>query len=303
MNRSSLYLSLAVLASCCLPTVALARPGMVAPSPLGPQGRPFYEAIAHTSPTVGMPGMVAQVALTFLGDPYLPSTLDQFTSPDVDAPEPLTCRLDAFDCVTLVENSVAIARAVALAPPGHAASWNGYRRELERIRYRHGVRAGYASRLHYFSEWIADNERRGNVQDLTASLGGDRDTRPLNFMSTHRGSYRKLGDNRVYKEIQAVEVRLAKDQRYVLSNARVAQIVPLLQSGDILAFATDIAGLDVVHTGLVERLPNGEVHLLHAPEPGQVVMISKLPLVDYLKVYARHVGLIIARPLPPRPEH
>lgn len=284
-----------------LATALAGLPAEAFPRPVGPEARPFFDAVAHTSKNAGMPQMVIQVAHTFLGRPYLASSLEAKDSGNPDAPEPLTSRLDAFDCVTLVENSLAVARAVALAPAGHAASWEDYRAQLELVRYRNGQRGGYASRMHYFSEWIEDNERRGILRDLTPRLGGVRDNRRVHFMSAHRGSYRKLGDDRVFHEIETMEASVTKLPRYVLPNAKVAAILPLLQPGDIIAFATDIEGLDVVHTGLIDRLPNGEVHLLHAPEPGQVVTISKKSLVDYLKVFPRHVGVIIARPLPPAP--
>jgi hypothetical protein len=277
--------------------VALLAPAALAvPTPLGEEAMPFIDAVAGVKPKATLPATVAQVAHAFVGRPYLEASLEALPS-RVGAPEPLICRLDAFDCVTLVENSVAIARAVSLATP---ASYSTYRAQLESLRYRGGVRGDYSTRLHYFSDWVADNERRGNVKDLTPSLGGQADRRPITFMTAHRGSYRKLGDDQTFKEIQAVEASLARTPRYVLPNAKVAGILPLLQSGDIIAFATDIEGLDVVHTGLIYRQPNGAVHLLHAPEPGQKVTVSTKPLVEYLTLFPRHVGVIIARPLPPK---
>ena len=73
-----------------------------------------------------------------------------------------TAYLTGFDCVTLVESSLAIARAAAVP----RARWSAFTHEIERMRYRGGVRAGYVSRLHYFSEWIADNARRGLLREL-----------------------------------------------------------------------------------------------------------------------------------------
>jgi hypothetical protein len=301
LTRSFTTLTLAAMATVLAPAAAFPRQASAVPTPIAPEMRPFYDTIARVSRKAGMPLMVAQTAHTFLGRPYLASTLDSADVPETDGKEPLTSRLDAFDCVTLVENSVAIARAVAIAEPGKAPTWDAYRAELEHLRYRDGQRGSYTSRLHYFSEWIADNERRGLIKDLTPSLGGEADTRPITFMSTHREAYAKLGDDRLFKEIQDVEANLNRTRRYVLPNDKVAAILPLLQPGDIVAFATDIDGLDVVHTGLIDRLPNGEVHLLHAPEPGQPVVIGKKPLIEYLTLFPHHVGLMIARPLPPDP--
>jgi hypothetical protein len=280
--------------------LAPAPAALAIPRPLPPEEARFADFAGALSREGDMSALVARVARTFVGRPYLANTLNEAKpvgAPSPDDAEPLVCRLDAFDCVTLVESSLAIARAVAADRP----DWPGFQKELERLRYRDGRREGYASRLHYFSEWIADNERRGLLQDLTPSLGGVPDPRPIKFMSAHRGAYKKLANDQVYARIQQTEAALSRLPRHVIPKDRVASILPLLQSGDIIAFATDIDGLDVVHTGLVERLPNGAVHLLHAPEPGQQVTVSRKPLAEYIRVFKRHVGVMIARPLPPKP--
>ncbi len=292
-RRSLSLLALTLLALAPAPALAI-------PRPLPPDEARFAD-FAATIPREGeMNALVSRVARTFLGRPYVANTLNDpkagGSAPAEDA-EPLVCRLDAFDCVTLVESSVAIARAIATDKP----DWAGYQRELERLRYRDGRREGYASRLHYFSEWIADNGRRGILLDLTPSLGGTPDPRPIKFMTAHRNAYKKLANEQVYTRIQASEQALSKLPRHVLPKDRVAGVLPLLQSGDIVAFATDIEGLDVVHTGLAERLPDGSVHLLHAPEPGQPVTVSRKPLAEYIQGFKHHVGVMIARPLPPRP--
>jgi hypothetical protein len=271
-----------------------AGPALAIPAPLPPDEARFVDFAASLSREGSMSALVARVARTFVGRPYLANTLNE-GKPQEDG-EPLVCRLDAFDCVTLVESSVAIARAVA----GEKADWGGFRGQLEKLRYRDGRRDGYASRLHYFSEWIADNERRGHLIDLTPSLGGHPDPRPIKFMTAHRGSYKKLANNEIFAAVQANESALSRLPRHVIPKDRVARILPLLQSGDIVAFATDIDGLDVVHTGLVERLPDGSVHLLHAPEPGKAVTVSAKPLAEYIQGFKHHVGVMIARPLAPK---
>ena len=67
--------------------------------------------------------------------------------------EPLTLSLTRFDCVTLVESCLAIGGSAGEAGP---PTWEGLGRAVERMRYRGGERRGYGSRLHYFSEWIAE---------------------------------------------------------------------------------------------------------------------------------------------------
>jgi hypothetical protein len=285
---------LSTLLVLALATPALASPDAYGPSPLTAEDRAYRELAGSLAGEAAMPRLVAQVAERFIGRPYGERLLDGEAA-DGPIAEELVSRLDAFDCVTLVESSVAIARAVAQGAPG----LEGFRSELERVRYRAGKRDGYASRLHYFSEWIADNERRGLVKDLTPALGGKRDARAINFMSTHRKAYRQLSDETAFEQVRAAEAAWSKQSRYVLPKHQLAGVLPMLQSGDIVAIATDIAGLDVVHTGLVYRKPDGSVHLLHAPEPGTAVTVSSKPLVEYLQQFKVHVGVMIARPLKP----
>lgn len=266
------------------PQVALALP-----VPMNPEA----SIIANVTASVGhvpIPGLVAAVGKQFLGRPYVAHTLDQ-------PGEPLTCRLDGFDCVTFVETSVAMARAIAGGSPSPAS----FEQALTQLRYRDGVRAGYGSRLHYFSDWIADNARRGLVEDLTPSLGGVPDTRKIDFMSTHREAYPLLADNAAFQMVLNAEQAINARPRYMIPKDRLSTVLPLLETGDIVGITTNIAGLDVVHTGLIDRLPDGSVHLLHAPESGTTVCVSTKPLVEYLQGFKAQTGVMVARPLPPNP--
>ncbi len=118
----------------------------------------------------------ARVGALAVGTPYEPFTLEAYIKAggDPSSIEPLTLSLTRFDCVTLVESCLAVARA---AGDARAPSWQRFGQEIERMRYRGGKRQGYPSRLHYFSEWITDGERRGLVHDLGAELGGVNDAR------------------------------------------------------------------------------------------------------------------------------
>ncbi|MEB3330489.1 MAG: N-acetylmuramoyl-L-alanine amidase-like domain-containing protein [Candidatus Sericytochromatia bacterium] len=243
-------------------------------------------------PARATPGArAAAVGEALLGRPYVANPL--MGAVGAGRAEPLTARLDGFDCVTLVETCLAVARAQE-----RARTWQAFTEELERLRYRDGQRAGYTSRLHYFSDWLRDNDRRATVRNLTADLGGVRDTRPLTFMTRHRSAYPALADEAVFTGLRLAEAAASRQPRHVIPKAHIPAVLPLLQPGDVLAFATDIEGLDVAHVGLAHRTPEGAVHVLHAPAPGQPVQISRAPLVTYTARHARHVGLMVGRLLP-----
>jgi hypothetical protein len=238
----------------------------------------------------------ARVGELAAGTPYVPHTLEAYLRAGGSPRElePLTLSLSRFDCVTLVEACLAVARVAA--GTGGGSSWEGFGREVERMRYRGGVRAGYPSRLHYFSEWIRDGERRGLVRDLGAELGGEQDTRPLRFMTRHRASYPALKDESVFQNIVRLERRLDEVPRHVVATTKIAEVADRIETGDVLAFATGIPGLDVTHAALAYRDRKNVLRVLHAPLSGGVVEVTRVTLPEYVGGIRRATGILVARP-------
>ncbi len=226
------------------------------------------------------------IGKTFIGTPYVAKTLE------VGEKESLVVTLEGLDCTTYVENVMAF--GLIREKPG--PNFNSFVKTLEKIRYRDGILDGYGSRLHYFTEWISDNEEKGLVQNITASLGGVEIDKKLNFMSSHRDLYPYLKEEKSFQQIQETEKKLQQHPLCILSQEMLASNEDQIQSGDIIALATSIEGLDVTHTGFAIRADDGRIHLLHASSSG-AVEISALPLVDYLKKINKNTGVIVARPL------
>jgi len=235
-----------------------------------------------------MGDLVAAMGRSFLERPYEANTLE------AAGPERLVVNLREFDCVTLCETSLALARAIKL----RASTVEGYERQLEKIRYRGGRCDGYASRLHYFSEWIDDNERKHVVRNMTAALGGVKEPGRLDFMSTHREAYPRLADPGDFAAIGAMELALRGRTRFSVPKARVAQIEEKIRTGDIIGITTDVPGLDVTHTGIAVR-EGGVTKLLHAPNVGKQVQITSGSLAQYLAAHRAQSGIMVARPLDP----
>ena len=239
---------------------------------------------------------VVRVGEQAVGTPYEAFTLEQYLKAGgkPTSLEPLTLSLTRFDCVTLVESCLAIAR---VARAGGTPTWERFGREVERMRYRGGTRGDYTSRNHYFSEWISDGARRGLLRDLGAELGGDEDVRPLRFMSEHRASYPALADDGVYRTIGEMEQRLDGQARRVIPTARIADVADGIRTGDVLAFATSIPGLDVSHSAMAYRDRDGVLRVLHAPLSGGVVEVTKRTLPEYVAAIKRSTGILVARPI------
>ncbi len=251
------------------------------------------EGLSRPETSVGLGA--SRVGELAAGTPYEASTLEAYlrAGASPSGPEPLTLSLTRFDCVTLVEACLAVAR---VADDEGAPTWAGFGREVERMRYRGGERRGYTSRLHYFTEWIADGATRGLLEDLGMELGGVEDRRPLRFMTEHRGSYPALTDDGVFREIGAIERRLDGCPRRVIPTERIPDVADRIASGDVLAFATAIPGLDVSHAAFAYRDRQGILRVLHAPLSGGVVEVTRATLPEYVAAIRRSSGILVARP-------
>lgn len=229
---------------------------------------------------------IVAIGKTFLGTPYMAKTLE------IGNTESLVINFQGLDCTTFVENVLAF----SLLQKNNKTDFKSFVKTLETIRYKDGKLDGYASRLHYFTEWIANNEKKGLVKDITAKVGGIEINKEINFMSTHRELYPFLKDDENFRKIQASEEYLTNQSICILPQDQVGANEHLLQSGDIIALSTTIKGLDVTHTGILTREKDGRIYLLHASTTGHVE-VSQLPLVDYLKKIKSNSGIIVSRPI------
>ena len=79
--------------------------------------------------------------------------------------------------------------------------------------------------------------------------------------------------------------------------AAARALVDRIDTGDVLAFATAIPGLDVTHSAMAYRDRDGVLRVLHAPLSGGVVEITKTTLPEYVSRIKRSTGLLVARPI------
>lgn len=229
---------------------------------------------------------VVEIGKTFAGMPYIGKTLE------VHENEKLVINLKGFDCTTYVENVLAF----SLLLEKEADEFEAFGSILRNIRYRDGELKGYSSRLHYFSEWLKNNEVKGLLRNISCELGGVKFRKEINFMTSHRKLYPGLEDNRSFEEVRITEARLSESELCYIPKNQIADVESRLADGDIIALATSIKGLDVTHTGFAHRKADGHIYLLHASVSGQVE-ISEKPLSEYLEGIKNNVGILVARPL------
>ncbi len=245
--------------------------------------RQFQHLEASLDTTLGMGDYMVLVGKSLLGVPYVAQTLEV-------AGEPLVVNLSGLDCTTFLENAVVLSRLMA----SNQLESEAFYQELERVRYRNGQREGYISRLHYFTDWIRDNEAKGILQQVTQEIGGIPLDRPINFMSAHHDLYPHLQGQEMIAQLQAVERELSAITFYYLPKSQIAALEAGIQDGDLIAITTTVNGLDIAHTGFAIRI-EGRVHLFHASSTLKKVVISDQPLATYLAGIKSNSGVMICR--------
>jgi cell wall-associated NlpC family hydrolase len=248
----------------------------------------FNDCVESVKPSRYMPvaDLVVVTARFFLNRPYVASTLEI-------EPEGLVVNLREFDCTTFVETVLALARTVKKYD---SPAFEDFCDELQQIRYRAGVIRDYTDRLHYFTDWIYENERNGTVRDMTEKAGGK--PCPLNpdFMSSHPELYRQLQSNPGYVDV------LRKKEREISGRKNVHAFIPegdcehALKEGDIICFVAGVKGLDVSHVGIICR-SGGQLTFVHASSAAKKVIINQQSVSAGVEKMKRNKGIMIVRPL------
>lgn len=232
---------------------------------------------------------VITLARMFEGTPYVAGTLES-----ADGEERLTVNLDELDCTTFVD----VVTALAYTAGQHRTSWRDFTAALERLRYRGGEMQGYASRLHYFSDWVVDNTARGNVREVTNRMPSYKDVvKTLNFMSRNRDKYPALADSATFEKFKSYEIGYRNHRYPVVGSSALGSrdTRAVLKDGDIVAIATKAQGLDVTHLGFIVKDEKGIPYLLNASSVQGKVVVDKEPLIERLRRDRSIQGIRVVR--------
>ena len=220
----------------------------------------------------------------------LPADLEKFV-------EPLVINLDSVDCTTFVEYvSAAVLGRTTITYEGDSI----LRRFVQALRYRDGKRGNYASRNHYFTDWILENTKSGIVTEIQSPNPPFTalQTIKVNYMSEHPQSYKALRAHLEYvTEISQMEQQLNGLQfRFIpktdVKNTR--EMRETVHDGDIIAITCNKPGLDIAHLGFAVWKQDG-LHLLNASQLHKKVVEEPMTLFEYLQKHPSHTGIRIIR--------
>jgi hypothetical protein len=228
--------------------------------------------------------LIIAIGSSFINAPYRAATLE------APGKEKLIINLSGFDCTTFVETVLALTRC-AINSKITAAE---FRKTLKFIRYRQGAVAGYSSRLHYFTDWLRDNEKKKLLIDVTKNLDCKPLRKKINYMTSHRELYPALNNKNEFQKTLSIEKSLSRKVFHIVSKNKVNTQKEKIQNGDIIAFTTHQEGLDVTHVGFALR-KGKNLHLLHASSKEGAVVISKKTLSAYLQSKKDCTGIIVVK--------
>lgn len=232
------------------------------------------------------------------GSAYKANTLEPAIIPNdpSNAVEELVIKLDSVDCTTFVEYMAAAMLGRVYDPEPQDSIMQRF---VQALRYRDGKRGNYASRKHYFTDWIRDNVKQGMMVDITDSCEGVvGKKKTINFMSTHPQSYPQLKRSpKLVEQIKAVEAELSSVEMTYIPCSKIIKNYPNIQEGDIIAFVTSTPGLDVQHVGMVWRPDpeNDRPQLMHASSVNGRVLITNATIADYAFEAKNCIGIKIIR--------
>ena len=230
--------------------------------------------------------LVAFYAKQLLGTPYVAHTLESNR-------EWLTINIDELDCTTFVETLYALTRATL----DMRRSWRDFARNIESIRYRNGELGDYSSRLHYVSDWIANNSHRGNIREVTAEIDGAKyEIKTINFMTANRDKYPQLADSAMFAKIKNFEIGYRMHRYPYLKKEWIdsKKTAAGLRNGDFVALISKTEGLDVSHMGIIIKEGNS-FKLLHASSKEKKVVLEKDDLKETLRRNRSCTGIRIIR--------
>lgn len=252
------------------------------------------EALQPRAAQMPMAELVVQVALQLLETPYMWASLEM-------EPEQLLVFLDKTDCILFVELSTCMAltfkgkrivqagdgvRFAQRTTPSVTDDQPSYAllcHNIRNMRYRLGVVDGYASRIHYTSEWLLQNATNGLLREYTRELGTEFE-QTFSYMSAHPNTYYQLShDVCELGKIRMIEEHLntQKPYFYISQQAlRRPDTMAQIRSGDIITFISPRPGLDLAHVAIAYEV-NGAMHFIHASYSAKKVIIEQRTLADY----------------------
>ena len=243
---------------------------------------------ASLSEPIGL--RMKSVTTPLLGLPYILDGIGELQAPDTDP----FVRYDGFDCLTFVEEAIALALAYDQAQLADIRL---------HLRY-HSDEYTYETRNHFMiSQWIPNAIAKGYLRDITHTLG---ETHVVSKEITRQNWERWRGRHGF--EIDPSEFPVGKYRLGLLSLDAALQAIPNLPEGALILVVRQNNPHNPVwisHLGFVVRHSDTDIRIRHATKlAGGVVKEHYLKwYFEHLRQYRRPIeGILVLMPQDNRPQ-
>lgn len=211
--------------------------------------------------------------------------------------EQLIVDLRHLDCTTFVETVLSL----TLCRKNHKYTFDSYCYYLQQLRYRDGKITDFSSRLHYFTDWIRDNVKKGYVtwvQSPNPPFTAVK-TPEYNCMTKFRKNYRQLvADTLLIPKIEKCEKSLqGMSFRYIPKSALNGDKHQLscIKDGDVISMVTSAMSIDVAHLGIAVWGKDGKLHMIDASKIQGKVYEEAKSMFEYQATKRMHTGIIVVK--------
>lgn len=169
--------------------------------------------------------------------------------------------------------------------------FNLFLRNLNFIKYYEGLNCELHDRIHYFTDALFQLESKGLLENISAR-NGEPITKKIHFISSNKKQWAAIKN---WTKIRWVEESMTSRPRFFYPLDRIEDYKLYAKTGDIIALATDVPGLDVSHCGYI-TFRNDSLLFTHASSVKKKVVLEE-DLCDYLAKRNSITGIYVYRPL------
>ena len=201
---------------------------------------------------------------------------------------------DSYDCVTLVETWWALNYTLyeyKSRKQNHQDPFERFAQNLDKVRYFGGENCGIYDRIHYFTQAMQEMSRSGMMINV-AVANGDLYKKRINYLSKEQGGeYTK----EFLEKTKYLESMLSRTPVHYYPKEKVHLYCPMAKTGDIIAFASTVPGLDVSHCAILSR-DEGDLMITHASSLKEKVVFEE-DLREYIASRTTVSGIFVYRPI------
>jgi hypothetical protein len=195
-------------------------------------------------------------------------------------PEKIYFSFSDFDCVTYVENILALYFS--------GGSTDKFIDNLIKIRYNDSI--SYENRNHYLTSGLDKLVQMNFLIPINNSTNSKSIQKNICFISQNTTS------NQIdLLKLKKIEATISRKFFYYFDSIQKSNFINGLKNGDVIAFVATRNDLDFKHVGFV-YIKNNKKYILHASQEKKNVCISDLTIDEYLLKNRKIKGFQIYRP-------